>query len=110
VTAVHIVAPARAELGECPLWAPDEHALYWVDIEGHEIHRFDPATGVDEVRVLPGRPGALARTRHRGRLLVAIEAEIIRFAGLPERPVEETPPIEETVPGPEANPSESEGN
>ncbi len=42
--------------------------------------------------------------------LAAIEAEIIRFAGLPERPMEEAPASEEAAPDPGANPSESEGN
>lgn len=31
-------------LGESPLWHPVEQALYWCDIPGHALHRFDPAT------------------------------------------------------------------
>lgn len=42
------VADARADLGECPVWSVREQVLYWVDIKGRAIHRFDPATGRDD--------------------------------------------------------------
>jgi len=32
-------------LGEGPLWDHRENALYWVDINGHTIHRFYPSSG-----------------------------------------------------------------
>lgn len=34
-----------AQLGESPLWHPDEQVLYYCDIAGHELRRFDPADG-----------------------------------------------------------------
>jgi sugar lactone lactonase YvrE len=71
-----IALPARAQLGECPLWSPTEARLYWEDIDGRAIHRFDPSTGVDEVRAAPGRPGSLALTATPGRLLVAVEGRL----------------------------------
>ena len=37
--------PAQAELGEAPVWCPDEEALYWVDIIGRTVHRLDPRSG-----------------------------------------------------------------
>jgi L-arabinonolactonase len=70
------VIPAAAQLGECPLWSPSEARLYWVDIDGRAIHRFDPATGIDEQRPAPGRPASLAMTDTTGRLLVAIEGRL----------------------------------
>lgn len=33
-----------ALLGESPMWHPDEQVLYYCDIPGHKLHRFDPAT------------------------------------------------------------------
>lgn len=33
---------APVELGESPLWHPQEQVLYWVDIPGHALHRYDP--------------------------------------------------------------------
>ncbi len=67
------VLAAAAQLGECPIWSPEDGRLYWVDIDGQAIHRYDPETGLDEQRPAPGRPAALALTATRGRLLVAIE-------------------------------------
>jgi L-arabinonolactonase len=78
---VAVARPAR--LGECPVWSVAEQALYRVDIDGCRVHRFDPASGVDDTRVVDGRPGAIALTSTRGRLLVAIECEValLDFAG-----------------------------
>lgn len=53
--------------------------LYWVDIDGRLVHRYDPATGIDETRSVPGRPGSLVRTEHPGRLLIAAETELVWF-------------------------------
>jgi sugar lactone lactonase YvrE len=70
------VLPARAQLGECPTWSPTEARLYWVDIDGRAVHRYDPATGLDEQRSAPGRPASLALTDTPERLLVAIEGRL----------------------------------
>lgn len=70
------VLPARAQLGECPLWSVEEGRLYWVDIDGRAVHRFDPATGTDEAVDLPGRPGSLALTATARELLVAMEGRL----------------------------------
>ena len=76
---VECVVPAQALLGECPLWSDLDERLYWVDIEGEAIHRYDPATNVDEQRVVPGRPGSIALTPDAGRLLVALEQGLAFF-------------------------------
>lgn len=40
------VAVAHASLlGESPFWHPRERALYYCDIPGHRLQRFDPASG-----------------------------------------------------------------
>jgi xylono-1,5-lactonase len=36
---------AHAQLGEGPMWSVREHALYWVDILGHRLHRYSPTEG-----------------------------------------------------------------
>lgn len=71
--------PAQALLGECPLWSDLEARLYWIDIDGRAIHRYDPATGVDEQRSVPGRPGSIALTSVPGRLLLSIEQSLAFF-------------------------------
>jgi sugar lactone lactonase YvrE len=40
-----MVLDARSRLGECPLWDAQNQLLYWVDIYGHRLHQFNPATG-----------------------------------------------------------------
>jgi L-arabinonolactonase len=74
--AAGLVLAARAQLGECPIWNASDQRLYWVDIDGEAVHRFDPATGSDETLAVPGRPGSIAFTGTDGRLLVAIEGRL----------------------------------
>ncbi|HEY7140900.1 MAG TPA: SMP-30/gluconolactonase/LRE family protein [Methylomirabilota bacterium] len=70
---VSCVLPARALLGEGPLWDAEDRALYWVDIKGCMVHRFDPATGRDAQWPMPEVVGCLAR-RAAGGLVVALRS------------------------------------
>ncbi|MCE7029762.1 SMP-30/gluconolactonase/LRE family protein [Jiella avicenniae] len=40
-----LVLDAKCALGECPVWSGPERALYFVDIKGMKLHRFEPETG-----------------------------------------------------------------
>jgi sugar lactone lactonase YvrE len=42
---VRVAVPAAALLGESPMWHPREQVLYYADIPGHKLQRFDPKTG-----------------------------------------------------------------
>ena len=42
---VRVAVASAALLGESPVWHPRERALYYCDIPGHKLQRFDPATG-----------------------------------------------------------------
>lgn len=64
-----VTLEANAELGECPRWHEGEAKLYWVDIARCELHRFDPATGVDEARRFAAPVGCFAFTSDGGLLL-----------------------------------------
>ncbi len=79
MTAVECVVDAGALLGECPVWSELEQRLYWVDIDGKRIHRYDPAGGINETRDVPTRPGSLALTASPGVLLIATEHELAWF-------------------------------
>lgn len=48
-------------LGECPLWHPEEAALYWIDIPGMAVHRFHPERRIHHAWPLPSEPGCIAR-------------------------------------------------
>ena len=39
------VLDAKATLGECPVWSTREQVLYYVDIPGRRLQRYDPASG-----------------------------------------------------------------
>jgi sugar lactone lactonase YvrE len=66
---VLMAEPEKAIVGESPVWSERERVLYWVDITGQEIHRFDPATGVDQRYHLPDLVTAIG-LRASGGLVV----------------------------------------
>lgn len=76
---IEVVVAEPADLGEGPVWSDAEQVLYWIDIDGRAVHRFDPSTGVDEHRATPGRPGSLALTAQPGKLLMSTEHEVVWF-------------------------------
>jgi sugar lactone lactonase YvrE len=71
VADVSCVLDAKAELGECPVWAADEQALYWVDILAPALHRLDPASGATRTWPLPSRVGSFG-LRESGGAVVAL--------------------------------------
>lgn len=81
-----LILDAKAELGEGPRWHAGEGRLYWVDIARRELHRFDPETGRDEVRVFDEPVGCFS-FRKAGDLLLAMKngfATIADFHADPE--------------------------
>ena len=71
MTDILCVLDAKAELGEGTFWDPVAGVLWWVDIWGKAIHRYDPATGTDQHYATPDYVGSLA-PRRRGGLVVAL--------------------------------------
>lgn len=49
------------EVGETPIWIPNEQALYWIDVEGPCVHRLIPATGEAKIWNVDFPITALAR-------------------------------------------------
>jgi len=56
----HRVGDMRCDVGESPVWHAREAALYWTDIPGKTLWRFDPATGVARHWTLPEMAGCMA--------------------------------------------------
>jgi sugar lactone lactonase YvrE len=54
------VLEARASLGECPVWDERAQALYFADIHGPALHRFEPATGAAGRWAMPAKLGSFA--------------------------------------------------
>jgi len=67
ITAAH---PSPALLGESPVWSVAEQCLYYVDIPGRQVLRFDPATGDVKRWATESEPGSIALCASGG-LLVA---------------------------------------
>ena len=65
------VLDARAQLGEGTLWDPVAGVLWWIDIWGRLIHRYDPATGKDKTWEAPEYLGCLG-LRARGGLILTM--------------------------------------
>lgn len=67
-----LIFNAQAELGEGALW--HEGRLWWVDIEGCTVNRFDPSTGRNRAwhlgqrvgTVVPRQQGGMVAAVHRG--------------------------------------------
>ena len=65
-------------LGESPLWHPSEQVLYWCDIPGQRLNRFNPMTGAHkhwEFRT----DVACCAPLQSGGLLLALRSGLVRF-------------------------------
>ncbi|HEY8608695.1 MAG TPA: SMP-30/gluconolactonase/LRE family protein [Noviherbaspirillum sp.] len=63
------------QLGESPVWHPKEQALYWIDIAGLAVHRFQMGAGLHRLWPLPAEPGCIALAAD-GRLIVAMRSGV----------------------------------
>ncbi|MCE7795232.1 SMP-30/gluconolactonase/LRE family protein [Sphingobium sufflavum] len=77
---------AEAILGECPRWHAEESRLYWVDIAQNRLHRFDPASGQDDVRTFDAPVGCFAFVRGGG-LLLGMKDGLAMLSGWDATPV-----------------------
>ena len=78
MTDIQCVVAARAKLGEGTFWDCAGQALWWVDIFGNTIHRYDPVTGAQASYTTPEAPGCLA-TRANGGLVLAMTSGFFFF-------------------------------
>lgn len=67
--AVRLAVAQASLLGESPLWHPREQALYWCDIPGHRLNRFDPRSGALSHWQFETDLGSIAPTLDGGMLL-----------------------------------------
>ena len=68
---IECVVDKHARVGEGPVWDDRAHCLWWTDINGRTMHRFDPADGADEAYELPVRVGCFALREAGGFVLAA---------------------------------------
>jgi len=65
---IHPVGTVRARWGEGAVWW--NNALYYVDIEAHQVHRYEPATGAEHSWNVGQRVGTVV-PRESGGLVIA---------------------------------------
>jgi sugar lactone lactonase YvrE len=68
-------------LGESPLWHPAEQVLYWCDIPGHKLNRFNPKTGAHTAWPFDTDVACCAplQSVQSGGLLLALRSGLVRF-------------------------------
>lgn len=62
---------ARAQIGEGTTWDPKAQVLWWIDIWGKTIHRFDPGSKRNDTFHLPEMVGCIG-LRARGGLVITL--------------------------------------
>lgn len=80
--AVDVLSPGRDRVGESPVWHEAEQALYWVDIEGRAIRRYDWAARSTRSWQTEERVACIA-LRAGGGLVAGMESGLFAVA-LPE--------------------------
>jgi sugar lactone lactonase YvrE len=75
---VRCIWPLAAELGEGPIWSQAERALWFVDIKGQRVHRFDPAHEVSRSWPSPDRVSFAVPTAD-GCLVAGLPGRLARF-------------------------------
>lgn len=61
-----LIVDARNAVGECPVWVPEENALYWVDIPAGGLQRWSADTGHVHAWRAPQMLACIARHRDGG--------------------------------------------
>lgn len=71
--------PAGATLGEGTLWSPRRQALYWVDILGRQLHRYELVTGAQKSWPFDEEISAVAERASEPGLLVTLRSGFALF-------------------------------
>ncbi len=75
---IECVVDSRSNLGEGAVWDVQDQCLWWVDIMGELVHRFDPESGIDETWDIGEPVGSLA-VRAGGGLILATKTGFHQF-------------------------------
>jgi len=70
-----VISSTRDRVGECPVWDGQAQALYWIDIEGRRIRRWDFGSGEQRNWTVPERVGCIALGA-RGDIVAAMETGV----------------------------------
>ncbi|HWF63209.1 MAG TPA: SMP-30/gluconolactonase/LRE family protein, partial [Rhizomicrobium sp.] len=70
--------PLEASLGEGPFWSATENAVWFVDIFGKQIHRFEPVGGIRQSWPAPAKV-SFVLPEGQGNFLVGFPGAVARF-------------------------------
>ncbi len=73
-----LIVDAKAALGEGAIWNAAQQELYWINIEGKELHVYRPATNQDIHFSTPTRPGTVVPYK-KDEVLIALQNGIHRM-------------------------------
>jgi D-xylonolactonase len=76
---VECVSPVAARLGEGPLWSARERAVWFVDIKGRSIHRFDEVTRTTQTWQAPQQVGFIVFASG-GRFICGLQSGLHLFS------------------------------
>ena len=93
---VELALNADISVGECPVWVPEEQAIYFTDIAGTSMNRFHPSSGEHKQWEMPEKLCCFA-FRERGGLVAAMSSGFA-FLDLEAGSVEYISKIEEDQP------------
>lgn len=97
MTDVELVLDARAALAEGPTWHAGDGCLYWTSLPAGELHRFDPATGVDDVLITGRTLGCFAFARD-DRFVLGTDQGLFRWTpGADPQPLHPFAADDETI-------------
>ena len=74
-----IIENSEDMLGECPIWCPRTHRLFWTDILGNELLAYAPGTGARGRWPLPERLASFAFTARQDVLLLGLASRLAFF-------------------------------
>jgi L-arabinonolactonase len=76
---VELLVDAHARLGECVLWCEQARALYWTDIDGASLHRWQATDGRTRQWAMPEPLGSFALCARPSQLLLGLASGIALF-------------------------------
>ncbi|MES2256571.1 MAG: SMP-30/gluconolactonase/LRE family protein [Pseudomonadota bacterium] len=78
MASVECVWPVKTNLGEGPFWSASEKALWFVDIFGEQIHRFESNGGRGQSWKAPAK-ASFVLPEAQGSLLIGLPGAVARF-------------------------------
>src|SRR4051812_4993312 len=73
---IELVVDAQATIGEAPVWAAREGALYWIDVKAPALYRTDPDSGETRHWVLPSEIGGFGLQADGSGAILALRSGV----------------------------------